>query len=230
MDVEQKPRAPLRPRKAPVQERSKESIRRLLEATHRLLKRDGPKGVTTPNIARESGISVGSIYQYFPNKEAIILALYEGKLSDIRSIAMAPVEAAGGGGDWRAFIRAWITHIKREEAAIDFDLSMNEAMEHFAALRVISRQHMEMFADIIVGHLKRFGSTWPDDALFDLATHVFFLNSALWLYWSNAGQSLSHGIDRLAEGAIALLAPALEGGTPPPPPYARRREEAERPR
>lgn len=44
-----------------------------------------------------------------------------------------------------------------------------------------------------------------------------------WRYWTVAQARLPQGVERLIETVIALLAPALEGGTPPPPPYAPRR-------
>ena len=71
--------------------------------------------------------------------------------------------------------------------------------------------------------LKRFGSPWPDEALFDLAIYAYYLDSVTWRYWTVAQARLPQGVDRLIETVIALLAPALEGGEPPPPPYAPRR-------
>jgi AcrR family transcriptional regulator len=43
----------------------------------------GAKGVTTRTIAARSGVTVGSIYQYFPHKEAILLELYKRRLADV---------------------------------------------------------------------------------------------------------------------------------------------------
>ncbi|HVK81532.1 MAG TPA: TetR/AcrR family transcriptional regulator, partial [Verrucomicrobiae bacterium] len=200
--------ANLKPRAKPVQGRSRESSRKILEATHRLLKREGPSGVTTPAIAREADVSVGAVYHFFPNKEAIILALYEERLEGIRAIAIAPVVAKKG--DWRSGMRQWLRDVKRQEAEIDFDLSMNEAMEHFPHLKEVSRAHAKMLAEILVEKMKSLGSPWPDDALFDLALHTFFLNQSLWLYWSFAGASLPQGLERLADGIVALMAPAIE--------------------
>ena len=79
--------ATLTPRKLPTQARAKARIQRVLDATQAILNRDGPAALTTPAIAAESGVSVGSIYQYFPNKEAIVLALYEARLAEIRGEA-----------------------------------------------------------------------------------------------------------------------------------------------
>ncbi len=214
----------LNPRKLPSQDRSKASIARILQATRELLKKAGPTAVTTPNIAAQSGVSVGSIYQYFPNKEAIIHALYETKLAHIREIASDSKWQAET--DWRTFFGKWIRAIKHGEALMDYDLSMNEAIQHFPGLAEVSQVHVEIFADIIVSHLRRLGSRWPEDALFDLAVHAFFLNSGAWLYWSYAGDSLPQGVDRLVSSVLAIITPAVDGSTPPKPPYARRRTRA----
>jgi len=211
----------LSPRKLPSQDRSKASIARILQATRDLLKSGGPTAVTTPNIAAQSGVAVGSIYQYFPNKEAIIHALYETKLAHIRAIASD--EQWQSESDWRTFFAKWIGAIKRGEALIDYDLSMNEAIQHYPGLAEVSQTHVEIFADLIAGQLKRLGSRWPDDALFDVAVHAFFLNSAAWLYWSYAEASLPQGIDRLVSSVLAIVAPAMDGSPPPKRPYARRR-------
>lgn len=68
---------PILPRKAPRQERSRELVEWILEAATRILAADGLAGLTTNRIAAVAGISVGSLYQYFPNKDAIVVALIE---------------------------------------------------------------------------------------------------------------------------------------------------------
>ncbi|MBL8776706.1 MAG: TetR/AcrR family transcriptional regulator [Acidimicrobiales bacterium] len=50
---------------------------RIVEAALRVLREDGPLGFTTTKVADEAGISVGSLYQYFPNKHAIVVALHD---------------------------------------------------------------------------------------------------------------------------------------------------------
>ena len=211
----------LTPRKLPTQARAKARIQRVLDATQAILNRDGPAAVTTPAIAAASGVSVGSIYQYFPNKEAIILALYEARLTHIRQVASEAMD--DGEGDWRAFFRKWIARVKAEEEAVGYGLSMSAAFEQFPKLAEIEPLHAEQMAEGVVAQLKQFGSDWPDEALFDLAIYAYYLDSVTWRDWTVAQARLPQGVERLIETVIALLAPALEGGAPPPPPYAPRR-------
>ena len=71
-----RPRKPrISPRKAPTQRRSKQLVADILEAAIRVLKKDGARRFTTIRVAQTAGISVGSLYQYFPNKEAILFRL-----------------------------------------------------------------------------------------------------------------------------------------------------------
>jgi AcrR family transcriptional regulator len=51
--------------------------RRILDASIRVLREEGALGFTTTKVADEAGISVGSLYQYFPNKQAIVVALHD---------------------------------------------------------------------------------------------------------------------------------------------------------
>lgn len=65
------------PRKLPRQARSTRLVADILEAASRVLVRDGARRFTTARVAERAGISVGSLYQYFPNKEAILFRLQE---------------------------------------------------------------------------------------------------------------------------------------------------------
>ena len=63
------------PRKQPQQSRSAQLVADILEAAIRVLVRDGAYQFTTARVAEAAGVSVGSLYQYFPNKEAILFRL-----------------------------------------------------------------------------------------------------------------------------------------------------------
>jgi AcrR family transcriptional regulator len=95
-------RSLLKPRKAASQERSRATVDALVEATARILVRDGFDKASTNRIAEVAGVSVGSLYQYFPSKEALVAAVAErhrheimgavlGELADVMS---APVDKA----------------------------------------------------------------------------------------------------------------------------------------
>lgn len=62
-------------RRRPQQLRAQQTVEAVLGAVARVLKRHGPAGVNTNEIARIAGISIGSLYQYFPDKYAIFAAL-----------------------------------------------------------------------------------------------------------------------------------------------------------
>lgn len=65
------------PRKRPRQARSHQMVADILEAAIRVLKREGGHRFTTVRVAEEAGVSIGSLYQYFPNKESLLFRLQE---------------------------------------------------------------------------------------------------------------------------------------------------------
>jgi AcrR family transcriptional regulator len=71
------PRIDLRPRKAPRQTRSADTVETLLTAAARVLERESLAGFNTNRVAEVAGVSVGSLYQYFPNKAALVAALID---------------------------------------------------------------------------------------------------------------------------------------------------------
>ena len=63
-------------RRKPNQERAKVTVDAMLDAVVKLLKRGRASSITTNRIAETAGVSVGSVYQYFPNKNALLVALH----------------------------------------------------------------------------------------------------------------------------------------------------------
>jgi AcrR family transcriptional regulator len=89
-----------KPRKHASQERSRATVDALVEATARILVREGFDKASTNRIAEVAGVSVGSLYQYFPNKEALVVAVIDRHNQDVMrvvrgalaEIASLPVE------------------------------------------------------------------------------------------------------------------------------------------
>lgn len=78
------------PRKTPVQARSTVTVEAISEATIQVLLRHGAERLTTTRVAQRAGVSVGTLYQYYPNKQSLLFAVLENHLSKV----MARVEAA----------------------------------------------------------------------------------------------------------------------------------------
>ena len=69
------------PRKAPRQQRSQQTVDRIVEAAARVFNEAGYLGTTTNEIAAEAGVSIGSLYQYFPNKDALLIEIARRHIS-----------------------------------------------------------------------------------------------------------------------------------------------------
>jgi AcrR family transcriptional regulator len=65
----------LQPRKTPQQSRSVATVEAIYDATIQVLLKNGADGLTTVHVARRAGVSVGTLYQYFPNKQALLFAV-----------------------------------------------------------------------------------------------------------------------------------------------------------
>jgi AcrR family transcriptional regulator len=78
-----------KPRKQPRQERAKATVDSILEATARILVKHGFDGLTTNAVAEAAGVSIGSLYQYFPNKEALVTALLERHMEEMNASVLA---------------------------------------------------------------------------------------------------------------------------------------------
>jgi len=88
------PTRPLNPRKTPLQARAVETRGRILDAAARVFSRHGYAAGTTNRIAAEAGLSIGSLYQYFPNKDAILVSLVRAHVAEGTDAVLAAVDDA----------------------------------------------------------------------------------------------------------------------------------------
>jgi AcrR family transcriptional regulator len=105
-----KPKAVPR-RRSPQQLRARQTVDAVLDAVIRILKREGFAAVTTNRIAEVAGVSIGSVYQYFPHKRAIFTALHQRHIDAIdRLINATLIEHASSSLDalMRAMVEAMI--------------------------------------------------------------------------------------------------------------------------
>ena len=100
----------LNPRKQPAQPRSSRTVGVILEAAAHILEQQGFEGYTTNSIAERAGVSIGSLYQYYPGKDAITIALIEQE----SAVLLDAVVKAARMDDWadalRSMIRAATEH------------------------------------------------------------------------------------------------------------------------
>lgn len=91
-----------KPRKKASQDRSRATVDALVEATARILVKEGFDKASTNRIAEVAGVSVGSLYQYFPSKEALVVAVIDRHIhaamqlvrSALSEVAAQPIEHA----------------------------------------------------------------------------------------------------------------------------------------
>jgi AcrR family transcriptional regulator len=82
------------PRKTPVQARSTVTVEAISEATIQVLLSQGAERLTTTRVAERAGVSVGTLYQYYPNKRSLLFAVLERHMNDVAAKVEAACESA----------------------------------------------------------------------------------------------------------------------------------------
>ena len=147
----------LLPRNAPVQGRSKLRSKQIIDVTGKLLERVGIDDLNTILIAKEVGISVGSLYHYFPNKHAILYAMalrwLEGIETVLNQIDQWPVETLSIEELVDQMLAINLKAYKKQKAI----LTLVQAMFSVPELRELDEQHDELVIARMAGIFKRIG-------------------------------------------------------------------------
>ncbi|UTW04390.1 TetR/AcrR family transcriptional regulator [Amphritea atlantica] len=147
----------LAPRNAPVQGRSKLRSKQIIDVTGELLERVGLDDLNTILIAKEVGISVGSLYHYFPNKHAILYAMGSRWLETVEAaldeIARWPVEDLPLETLVEQMLGLKLKTYKQQKAI----LTLVQAMFSVPELRELDEQHDELEITRMAEVFKRMG-------------------------------------------------------------------------
>ncbi|MEV0340611.1 TetR/AcrR family transcriptional regulator [Nocardia sp. NPDC050713] len=151
------------PRKAPRQRRSKETVDTLLEAAAQMFGREG-LATTTNRIAERAGVSIGSLYQYFPNKHALLHALAERHVAEGMArldavFAEARVTRPGFDETMRVILEA-VVDLHRDRPALHAVL--HRVAPRSAAEVAAMRAFEDRLADEVAFHLVRCGRGGED--------------------------------------------------------------------
>ncbi len=145
------------PRNAPVQGRSKLRSKQIIDVTGELLERVGFDDLNTIVIAKEVGISIGSLYHYFPNKHAILYAMGLRWLDEIEAMLKAYEGWDIENIQMELLIEKMLStnfKIYKKQKAI---LTLVQAMSAVPELRELDRQHDDMVITNIAQIFKRMG-------------------------------------------------------------------------
>ena len=138
-------------KKVPKQDRSRETVEAIVEATTRIIEAHGLAGLSTNRVARVAGVSVGSLYQYFPNKEALVdevRARFEARFRTALLALLGRMPSLG----LREAIRAWVTtlvELHAESPGVHNAVGRGTPEEAHEALAVVVTGYLDAHADEI---------------------------------------------------------------------------------
>ena len=112
-------REQLSPRKTPRQRRSTATVDAIVEAAARVFAEGGYGRANTNRIAETAGVSIGSLYEYFPNKDAILVAVAErhlaGMMADVEHLLVAQAQGQGGRAPLEPLLRSFVAELEPAE-------------------------------------------------------------------------------------------------------------------
>jgi AcrR family transcriptional regulator len=135
------------PRKEPNQERAKETVETIVAATAHILEKDGFENISTNKIAEKAGVSIGSLYQYFPTKDAIFNFMMERYVKSQTSLIDGLLENRDTSMELRSTIGLIISAIletKRKQAK--FNKLFVQKLMSFTAYEALNRQDEHLIA------------------------------------------------------------------------------------
>jgi len=189
-------------RRTPRQPRSEATVDAILEAAFQLLEADGIEALTTNHIAERAGVSIGTLYQYFRGKQAILAALAQRRAAAARDRIADLVIAGPEIGLVRMIVRTLATAFEGSPAT---RRALLDALTQEGDEDLVMRHHL-IFFDTIAGRTA-FGFDLSPEAGFVLTHAVIGLLRAATIETDLAldSQRLEDELVRLMEAYIAAL-------------------------
>lgn len=137
-------------RKKPSQARSAQLVEDILEAAIRVLRRQGARRFTTVRVAEEAGVSVGSLYQYFPNKEALLFRLQTDEWADTGEL-LAGILGDSCVPPFERVRKAVLLFFRSEHEEAELRAALDDAGAFFRdapearAQQAMARRHLQAF-------------------------------------------------------------------------------------
>jgi len=199
-------------RRVPSQVRAQARVDKILAETADLLTSSGLEKLTTNHIAKAAGMSVGSLYRYFPNKQAIIYELYKRWLAEVRDgltafrDSIAPDEAVESIEE-RMFTAIY-GDINGELDFSDLDVELGKAMQLYPELQEMDRLHGLKIAELLRDIFRLAGAEGDDEQLLQLGSYLYAVNDSLHAA-VEAGVPIVKALQWHAQGVRAVLGPYL---------------------
>lgn len=162
------PQTPTNPRKTPRQGRSRVTYDAILESAAHILVRRGAQALNTNLIAERAGVSIGSLYQYFPTKEAILAELLRRQQQDMLD-DLKDGAAAAAGSSLAQTVRTMIHHSLRHHIRAPLLAERLEQLEPILIPAEETLPRKENIAAIVVGVLRHHNIPNPELAAKDLS-------------------------------------------------------------
>ncbi|MEM6992127.1 MAG: TetR/AcrR family transcriptional regulator [Myxococcota bacterium] len=159
-------------RRSPKQERSQRRVEQILDATRGLVGRRGNDAVSMREIAAEAGVSVSSVYQYFPDKNALLRAIIERYLDEIRGEIMGVLATVRTFDDLIAAVaqlidRLWAMFQREPELA-----AVWSGIQANATLRAFDMKDTRDIAEAFAALAGTLMPSADEDEVFDVALYI----------------------------------------------------------
>ncbi len=162
-------------RKNASQERSRATVDALIEATARILVREGFDKASTNHIAATAGVSVGSLYQYFPSKEALVIAVIERHNQEIMDVVRGALAEIGALPLEQALRKIIATAVEAHRVDPKLHRVLAEQIPRTGKLENVaafSRESYAIFRAYLEGHRDEFRAVDLELAAFVCVTSI----------------------------------------------------------
>ncbi|MFY0729711.1 TetR/AcrR family transcriptional regulator [Pseudomonas sp. NFX15] len=195
----------LKLRKAPSQQRSEQRVDDIIAAYIRLLEK-GEERMSTNAIAKEARVPVSSVYQYFPNKEAIAFCIYRQWATDAIQVLKKRCADAESACSLLDFLADNRSDLFSDITNARIVLRLGPIMDSSSELKEAKRRYLGEMTEIIVDILRKLGSTWSAAALANLVSLLIELSTATFRHMARQSSSeAAHTYEHWRLGARAML-------------------------
>lgn len=201
----------LQKRRDPNQDRSRDSVARILQASADLLMEQGVEKLTTRRIAAKAKVNIATLYQFYPNKQAIIYALYEDWIRVAKVVFQRADEKLETETEWRPFFIEFTSGLEDVGFSAELEARLTQAVGVYEYLRDYDKEYLSWATKKIIGYIQHFSDECSTERARAMAAILLEWDMALVnLEVNNSKAVYKQALNMTREGMLHLLEACIE--------------------